>query len=241
MVAQQQTRADGRTGGEQLAPQEAASALQPQATDGDLGLDGGSLTHPEDRHSSLTPAFRRMRTDWNSPDRAIIQQMKRAVDMLIRDQFFEVFDLLYEIYDRVREPDVDPATGEVKVDADRLPEWKRGPGGAYLEDWSAIGIREREAYLYRITTGMFRWEQRQADLFAEALFAKASFEEAFSHGYEQLENPKATIEDRTARARVVGAEHRYRAVYMTYLSKRADAVVRSAERLGQRLKDLHVS
>lgn len=238
MVAQQQARADGRTGGEQLAPQESASALQPQTTDGDLGLDGGSLDHPEDRHSSLTPTFRRMRTDWNSPDRAIIEQMRRAVDLLIRDQFFEIYDLMYEIYDLVREQDMDPVTFEVKLDADRLPEWKRGPGGAYIEDWSKIGIRQREAYLYRITTGMFRWEQRQADLWGEALFAKAVFEEAFSHGYEQLANPRATIEDRTARARTVAAEHRYRAVYMAYLSKRADAVVRSAERLGQRLKDI---
>lgn len=239
MVAQNKPRASGKAGGDEIAPQEAERLLRPVQDEGELGLDGGSLTHPEDIHSTLNPAFRRMRTDWNSPDRAIIGQMRRAVDLLIRDQFFEIFDLLYEIYDKVRELDIDPATQEVKTDSDGLPEWKRGPSGAYVEDWTTIGIREREQYLYRITTGMFRWEQRAADLWGEALFAKAAFEEAFSHGYEELDGTRPTIEDRTARARIKAAEHRYRAVYLSYLSKRADAVVRSAERLGQRLKDLH--
>lgn len=241
MVAQNQQRADGRTGGEQLAPKEADRAVVPQQEQDALGLDGGAITRPEDSHSSLTPMFRRMRTDWNSPDRHVINQMKRAVDLLIRDQFFEIFDLLYEIYDKVREQEVDPVTHEVKVDDEGLPLWRRGPGGAYIEDWAAIGVREREHYLYRIYTGMFRWTQRQADLWGESLFAKAAFEEAFSHGYEELENSRATIEDRTARARIRAAEHRYRAVYLAYLSKRADAVVRSAELLGQRLKDIGAS
>lgn len=241
MVAQSQLRASGRTAGEEIAPGEADRALSPVTEDGQLGLDGGSLTHPEDVHSTLNPAFRRMRTDWNSPDQAIINQMRSAVNLLIRDQFFEIFDLLFEIFDLVREVDVDEQSGVIRLDEDNLPVWKRGPGGAYVEDWSKIGIREREAYLYRITTGMFRWEQRAADLWGEALFSKAAFEEAFSHGYEKLPDKRATIEDRTARARVEAAEQRYRAVYLSYLSRRAEAVVRSAERLGQRLKDLHMS
>jgi hypothetical protein len=179
-----------------------------------------------------------MRTDWNSPDHEVIRQMRRAVDLMIQQQFADVFDIFYQVYSTVREPDVDQGTGEVRTDEFGVPLWRRGPSGAYIEDWSQLGIREREQLLYQLTTGLFRWEQLSSDLWGEAMFARATFEEAFAHGYEELSGERPTIDDRTARARIRAAEHRYRAVYQSYLSKRAEAVVRSAERMSQRLKDV---
>lgn len=240
MVAQNTPRASGKTGGEEMARQESQAALELVRDDGDLAASGGPVERPEDVHTSLTPTLHRMRTDWNSSDREIIAQMRHAVDGIVKERFADLFELMYQVYLLVREPDVDITSGEIKVDEWGLPEWRRNSRGAYVEDWSRMTGREREDYLYRITTGLFAWEQRAADLWGEALFSKAAFEEAFSHGYEQLGNPRATIEDRTARARILAAEHRYRAVYLSYLSKRADAVVRAADRLGQRIKDIHV-
>lgn len=205
------------------------------------GLSGGSTSRPEDVNTSLTPAFSRMRTDWNSPDRDVIRQMRSAVDLLIQTQFADVFDIFYQVYSLVRQQEIGPG-GEVKVDEYGVPIWTRAPSGAYVEDWSLLGHREREQFLYQLTTGLFRWEQWSADIWGEAMFARASFEEAFSHGFEELtDTAKPTIDDRTARARIRAAEYRYRAVYQAYLSKRAEAVVRSAERLSQRLKDIHVA
>lgn len=233
-VEQGQRRASGLTGGEELAIQEGKSLDRPVEDDGE-GLTGGPAERPEDIHTTLSPAFRRMRTDWNSPDRDIINQMRSAVNGMILAKFGDLFDLHFEIFDMVRERDGD------KVDEWGLQEWKRGPNGAYIEDWSKMTSHRREDFLYKITTSLFRWEQVQEDMRGEALFARAHFEEAFSSGYEELANPRATIEDRTARARLRAAEHRYLAVYKSYLSRRADAAVRSAERLGQRLKDLHTN
>lgn len=244
MSTQVDVRASGLTPADETAQREGKQLdgpLEPQ-DDALPGLPGGPATRPEDAHMSLTPAFSRMRTDWNSPDHAVIQQMRRAVDMFVQQQFADVFEIFFLVYDLVREKEVDTGTGEIKVDEFGMPKWKRSPSGTYVEDWSRLGIREREQFLYQLTTGLFRWEQRAADIWGEAMFARAAFEEAFSHGFEELpESQRPTIDDRTARARIRAAEYRYRAVYQAYLSKRADAVVKSAERLSQRLKDVMVS
>lgn len=233
-VMQGQRRASGLTGGEEIAAEEAKSITQPVEDDGE-GLTGGPANRPEDTHTTLAPAFRRMRTDWNSADRDVINQVRSAVDGVIMAKFGDLYDLHNLIFNLVRERDGN------KVDEWGLPAWKRNTNGLYVEDWSKVTNREREEWLYRLTTSMVRWETISVDLWGEAIFARAQFEEAFSGGYEELENPKATIEDRTARARLRAAEHRYFAVYKAYLSKRGEALVKSAERLGQRIKDLHVS
>jgi hypothetical protein len=233
-VMQGQRRASGLTGGEELASEEAKAMTEPVVDDGE-GLTGGPANRPEDVHTTLAPAFRRMRTDWNSQDRDVINQVRAAVDGMIMAKFSDLYDLYVEIFSLVRERDPN------KLDEWGQPEWRRGSNGLYIEDWTKVTGREREEWLYRITTSMVRWETISVDLWGEAIFARAQFEEAFSKGYEELENPRATIEDRTARARLRAAEHRYFAVYKSYLSKRGEALVKSAERLGQRIKDLHLS
>jgi hypothetical protein len=235
-------RASGKTVGDEIAAEEAMNGLGLIGEKGELGLTGGVVGKlPEDLHSSMAPAWRRMDTSWTSPDHEILSQMRRAVDVMIKERFAECFELFYEINMLVREPIIDEASGEMQVDEFGLPEWQRTAMGAYREDWSRLGYKERENFLYKLTVGLFRWEQRAVDLQGEALLGRAVFEEAFSHGYEARDDSRATIEDRTARARVLAAEYRYRAVYMTYLSKRADAVCRSAERLALRLRDLHTN
>lgn len=243
MSAQVAVRASGLTGADEAAREEGRQLDSPLRPEGEneLALPGGPGERPEDKHTSMTPAFSRMRTDWNSPDYDVVRQMKRAVDMLIQKHFADVFDIFYQVYALVRQSEVDQ-NGEIKTDELGVPIWRRSPTGAYIEDWSQLGVRERESFLYQLTTGLFRWEQLAADIWGEAMFARASFEEAFSHGFEELPDAdRPTIDDRTARARIRAAEYRYRAVYQSYLSKRAEAVVRAAERLSQRLKDIHTS
>ena len=234
MAQGNEVRASGLTPADEAAREETKKLDTPSEP-----MDDG---WPEDRRTSLTPAFSRMRTDWNSPDHDVITKMKRAVNLLIQQHFADVFDVFYQIYAVVREYDVDPATAEIRTDELGVPQWKRNPAtGSYAEDWSRLGRKESEEFLYRLTTGLFRWEQIAGDIWGEAMFARASFDEAFSHGYEELPGDKPTIDDRTARARIRAAEYRYRAVYLSYLSKKADAAVRSAERLSQRLKDVITS
>lgn len=235
-------RASGRTPADEAAAEEAKGLDTPVEQDGDPvdgGLTGGVVDRPENRRMSLTPAFSRMRTDWNGPDRDVIRDMHRGAEMLIRESFGDLFDILFEIYSLVRTEQVNPETGEIVTDAFGVPEWARVSGtNSYAEDWTRVGYKEREELIFKITTGLFRWAQTRDQMWAEAMFARAQFEESFAHGFESLHNDKATIDDRTARARKLAAEYRYHAVYASYLSRRADSVVRAAELLGQRLKDL---
>lgn len=239
------TRASGKTPADEIAQNEAQNTLSPVEPDGDPvegGLTGGATTRPEGVHMSMTPAFSRMRTDWNSPDRDVIVQMRSGADTKIRDQFGEIHDIMYEIYDIVRNKIVNTATGEVTTDPYGVPEWEKVPGtNSYYEDWTRLGYKEREMLLFKITTGIFRWSQRAADIWGEAMFARAQFEEAFAHGYEDIKSDKATIDDRTARARKLSAEYRFFSVYASLVSRKADAIVRAAELLGQRLKDVSAS
>jgi hypothetical protein len=237
------TRASGKTAADEAAANEAKNGMAPVEPVGDPiqgGVTGGAVTRPEDVHMSMTPAFSRMRTDWNSPDRDVIQQMHRGADVLIRNEFGEIMDLFFEVYMIVREPVMKLGTVDEPVtDAFGYPEWQKVPGtDSYAEDWTRLGWKERENLLFKITTGIFRWTQRRDQLWADAMFSRAQFEERFALGYEEIKNEKATIDDRTARARRVAAEYRYYAVYASYLSRRADSVVKSAELLGQRLKDV---
>lgn len=239
-----EVRASGRTPADEAAAAESQELDTTVDLDGDPvdgGLTGGAVHHPENDGLSLTPAFSRMRTDWNSPDREIIGQMRRGADVLIMQSFGEVFDIFYEIYMLVREP-VMKTGGEMETDAQGLPIWQKQPGtNSYIENWDRLTYREREIFLFKITAGILRWKQIAIDMWGEAMFARAEFEEAFSHGYEQLPGDKPTIQDRTARARRLSAEYRYHAVYTSYLSRKADGVIQSVELLGQRLKDVMVS
>jgi hypothetical protein len=74
------------------------------------------------------------------------------------------------------------------------------------------------------------------------MYAKVIWEQQFSSGYDDLPSgSKDTIEGRTARAKMVAAEDQFLAIFKTYYSRKADAIVRSMERLSQRIKDIHVA
>ena len=188
---------------------------------------------------NLTRAFQRMRTDWLSPDRDVIESVKHAVDAAIFDQFRDAYGIMLEIYMLVREPAV-TEDGEIIFNGN-MPEWQRNSGGEIIENWDAINRAQRERLLYMITTRMFDWEKASADIWGEALFAKARWEEAFATGFDTVTDSKATDQRREARGKVLAADHRYLAVMKSYTSKRAEGVVRSMQGLSQRIKDISLA
>ncbi len=176
----------------------------------------------------------RMATSWGDHD-PVIQQLLAGIDGIILDRFADAYRIMEEIYEVVREPEVNEITGEVKVDYLGLIQWKRSPLGGFSEDWSRLGIRQREHFIYKITTNHFVWTQNAADLWTESMFAKAVWQETFAKAFDAPMS--GTIEDRTSVGNIKSAERRYFAVYCAALSRKADAVVRSMELLNQRLKD----
>jgi hypothetical protein len=223
----EQIRASGQTQSTEVA-EEAAAALTEPVEDAVL---------PEERERIFqTPGFSRMRIDWRGDDAAMMQRIKSTVEGAILNHFADAYAVMNDLYDVVREPVVNEATGEVAVDQFGFVQHQRSPTGAFIEDWSRLTTRQREDFLYRITTALFAWEQRAADLWGEAMFAKAIWTERFATEYDRPQG-RATVEARTALANMGSAEDRYFAIFTSMLSRKADAVVRTMTLIAQRIKD----
>jgi len=182
-----------------------------------------------------TPGFQRMRLDWSSEDREVLNRAKSTAEGRLYREFPEVYRLLYRVYDIVRTVEVDPQSGEILKDQWGLPKWHKDQLGSYVEDFSKLGIKEKEDILFTITTHLVEWQQLAADAWAEAMFSKAQWEERFSMGYAAPMS--GTIEARTATGRLDSRDERYFAVFCSMYSRKADALIRSLELLGQRIKD----
>jgi len=180
------------------------------------------------------PGFSRMRMEWTGRDREMIQRVTSTVEGAILNHFEDAYLLMNEIYEIVRDPEVGE-TGETRTDQFGFTVYKRSPTGAYYEDWGRLGHVQREHLIYKLTTSLFEWSQRAANLWTEAMFAKAIWQEEFAHAFDAPVT--GTVDDRTARGNVESAEARYFAIFTSALSRKADAIVRSLELLNQRLKD----
>jgi hypothetical protein len=194
--------------------------------------------HDDRTREMKTPGFSRMRTEWGGPEGAHLRVLKSMADDQMLVLFPDAFVLMHDIYGLVREKITD-SDGVVQEDQYGFPIYARRDGGAFIEDYSNLGIREREDFLFRITTSLFEWGQTRADLWGDAMFAKAIWEEQFATGFTQATGTgKQTIEDRTNRGRLASMEERYFAIFQSLLSRKADAVVSGMELIGQRLKDM---
>jgi hypothetical protein len=190
---------------------------------------------PEERARQFrTPGFHRMRTDWRAEDQSVMAQIRSVIDERIVEQFMDAYETMEILYEIVREPERD-AKGDVIRDRFGFAQYRRSPSGGWIEDFTKLTNKQKENFLFIITTRLFAWEQKAADAWSEAMYAKVMWEERFSISYDA---PRVgTIDDRTAKGRIESAEERYFAIFMSAYSRKADAIVRTLSLLGQRLKD----
>ncbi len=181
-----------------------------------------------------TPGFQRMRLDWNTEDHAILDRAKASSDGRLLREFADAYRMLNRVYDVVRTKATGP-DGEILKDQFGLPLWKKSQLGGFEEDFTKLSLKEKEDFLFAITTHSFEWQQLAADAWGEAMLAKAQWEERFSIGFN--EPVSGTVEDRTAAGRLDARDERYFALFLSMYSRKADALVRSVELLAQRLKD----
>lgn len=220
-----QVRASGETAAGEEAKEAGEQLLEPMAQQ----LEDEAAT------KWRTPGFRRMRFDWSGDDRAVLKAATDAVEGRIRANFADAFQVMFDLYDLVRTPLTDQQ-GNVLCDEWGLALWRRSPSGSYEEDWTKLTHKQRENFLFQITTRIFEWEQRAADAWTEAMFAKAQFEERFAIGFDAPHS--GTVEDRRAAGTLDSREERYFAIFLSAYSRKADAIVRSMAGLAQRLKDV---
>lgn len=213
-------RASGSTAGEESARE--------------LGQEAYEALHIDIEHNRRfrSPGFRRMRTDWNSEEAAILLQARDIAEKRITTEFTDAYKILNHIYDIVRSPVL--IDGQIQRSPNGEIKYQRDAYGEYLEDWEKLTHREKDNLIYQITTRLFAWEQKAVNIWQESMLAQVRWEEHYSISYDAPSN--RTMGEREAIGRKEAIDDRYWAVIVTTYSRRADALVRSMERLAQRLE-----
>ena len=123
----------------------------------EIAKDSESLLEPrvdpEESKENRTPGFTRMRTEWNPEDAAVIQSLRGIVDNQMVRKFAGAYRIMNDLYDMVREPEVDEH-GVIKLDRHGFKIWARRDSGGFQEDFSRLTGREREDLLFKITTSL---------------------------------------------------------------------------------------
>jgi hypothetical protein len=196
-------------------------------------------TAPERTRETRTPGFSRMRLNWQGPERATVDFALTQASTEVLTAFSDAYRIMNRLYEVVREPLVNIETGEVIV-RDGYAVWAKDEFDMPKEDWSRLTERDKESFLHQITTRLFTWEQRAADFWLEAMLAKGQWEERFAilfTGTSSIENKRPTVEDRTQNGHLGAREERYLAIFLAARSRKAEALVKSMDRIAQRLKD----
>jgi hypothetical protein len=184
-------------------------------------------------------SFARMRTNWTTEDRDVIDAARTQAEREVMIHFGDIYRILNNLYQIVREPEMTPK-GEVAKDDYGFSKWRKDATGMYVEDWSKLTERDKEAMLFSITSRMVFWEQVAAEWWGEAMFAKGIWEDRFATSFQDtasMQNKRPTVDDRTQHAQANARDQRYFAIFLSMRSKKSDALVRSMERLAQRIKD----
>jgi hypothetical protein len=179
--------------------------------------------------------FSRMRVTWLADDQIKVQQMGLIADQIMNQCFPEAYALMEWLLGIVRDPEMNAAEPDqpLRDQAGRI-RWKRNDRGLMIEDWGRLGDRERSEILDRLIFGLFEWEQQAAVMWGSAMFAKGIWEETFAFGYTSPRG-NLTIDDRTQRGHLAGIEERYFGIFESILSRRADALIKSLNRIYARL------
>ncbi len=194
--------------------------------------------HEERTDLPRTKFFARMRTDWDGPNGEIVAHVVGSADNLVLQAFPGAYAVMSELWEIVREPEIDPLTGEVLKDAYGFTFWKKTASGNFIEDYSKLTHSQRANLIFEITTNIFEWEQKAAEMWGEAQFSKAMFEERFAERFGAAPGTRPTVDDRTQFARAESSDERYFAIFKSLVSRKADGLLSSLKLIGQRLKDM---
>lgn len=177
--------------------------------------------------------FQRMRTTWTEADKTRLAEINRRADIVLADCFPDAWWLLERIYRVVREPVVQTATGAVMKDGAGHTRWQRNALGFIVEHWDRLGDQQRDDFLHELAIHLVEWRQQAVVMWGSAMFAKGIWEEAFAWGYTTApgEGRRLTVDDRTQAGHLASIEDRYFAIFQSVLSRRAEALIKSLERI----------
>lgn len=169
----------------------------------------------------LEPDFPDMRTEVDvspslslemSPeDRQNLDFIKSMLEQRVNSEFAQAFSIENRLLAKVRT---------------RLPDdsdWVRNPDGSPLENWEDLSTKELESFIQEATSWAFYSSQRVIDSYAEAVFAKFTYDDAYDIAYgNQL---TGTVGDKTAKAKRRTQSERWMALYQSLYYKKAKEIV----------------
>lgn len=197
---------------------------------GDTAEDPLAADLPPDRTRQFTHAsFSRMRTGWVGDDRDKVLELEALATDMVRKRFAVAFAVIERIRRMVRTQAVSD-DGEYRAYSDGTPVWEKDELGVPVEDWGLISDRDRRNLLGTIMTHMFEWELEAANLWADAMYSKGIWEEAFAQGFTAIPpgvvSGKPTVDDRTQWGHRNAAQERYFALFQSSLSRKAEGILR---------------
>lgn len=221
---------------------------RPEDVTGELPME---VDTPPDRTRQMThTGFSRMRMTWSAEDAERLEVVKGAVREIIRAEFHVADVVMARLHRRTREPqlvideDTGRPTGEIRTYPDGSPMWVLDEDGVPAENWGAITPDDRSWLMWTIVSWLREWEMKAVDAWAEAMFSKVAWEERFARGFVAMPGSppagKPTIDDRRQWGQQFSADERYFAVFKSYLSRAADAQVRSMNRMYRMLEGMTI-
>jgi hypothetical protein len=230
MVEQNKRRSSGKTTAEERTAEAALSVMEPV---------GGPNDHTSDMERTVmrfrSPGFAGLSLNWTRENNLVLAKARGLAQAWLDENYGDVIRMMNEIFDIVREKQIDPATGEVLTDQHGFAIWKTNKYGRPIEDWGKLTRAQRDTYLFSIVTNLFQWRQRAADAWLEAMAAKAQWDEAYSGFFDELVS--GTIEDREAHGKVKSQEQRMFAILLEYRRRMADALIRDLDQLVRTLEN----
>lgn len=168
----------------------------------------------------------RIAIEMEQADKADLDYIMSEIERQIREQYAQAFALESQLLAKVRTVAPQALGGG----------WVMNPDGSYVEDWSRVTLQDMEQFINAASSEAFFASQKVIDSYAEAVFAKYSYDDEFDDAYSRILT--GTISDKTAKAKRRTQKSRWIALYKTLYYKKAkevvdklDAHVRRVERI----------
>lgn len=206
-------RSSGRTAGEESAKEVAEEQDAPLEESKGLDIDR--------KRQFRTPGFARIRTDWTPEESSVFAMARSWADKKLASEFADAYRVLAKVQAMVRTVSNRDDDGNI--------EWVTDEWGVPVEDWTRMTYRERDDLLYQLVIKLFAWEQRSQDAWHDAMLSRGVWEEMYAIKYD--EPASKTMGEREAVGRIGAIDERYKAIMLTAYSRKAEALVRSMERI----------
>lgn len=155
----------------------------------------------------------KVKMDWTAEESSIVDEIKRSIDERIRAEYAQAFAIENKLLSKVR----------TLVGYGPDAHWSMMADGSYVESWERLTMSDIEQFIQAASAEAFFAGQRVIDDYAEAVFAKFSYDDAYDHEYSSILN--GTVNDKTAKAKRKTMDDRWRALYKSLYYKKAKEVV----------------